>query len=147
MPGVASKAQLGYGSTFSIGSGSPATFSPISEIASISFADYTISEVDVTNLNSPNTTEEAIPGMLKPGVIEMTGNYIGDTTQTQIDTLAIARTLFPWKITAPMQGTTMLTVTGTGFITKKESGPFEPNKKIDFKLSVRCAGAITWTVA
>jgi|SRR5215469_8629690 len=145
--GVPSFAQLGYGSTFLMGTGSPIAYGAISEIASISFADYTISEIDVTNLGSPNTTEEAIPGMLKLGNIEMTGNYIGDSSQSQIDTLAVARTVFPWKITAPAKSGTMLTITGYAFITKKEIGPMEPNKKIDFKVSMRATGALTYAVA
>src|SRR4051812_28853143 len=147
MPAVASKAQLGYGSTFSMGAGSPVVYTAISEIGSISFADYTVSEIDVTNLGSPNTTEESIPGMLKPGTIEMTGNYIGDTSQQNIDTIAIARTIFPWKITSPAGTAGTLTVTGYGYIVKKETGPMEPNKKIDFKVSVRVSGAIGWAVA
>lgn len=145
MPFAASKAAIGYGSTFSMGSGSPITYTEMAEIASISFADYTISEIDVTTLQSPNTTEEAIPGMIKPGTIEMTGNYTGDTSQQNIDTVAIARTIFPWKIVAALR-TGTLTITAYGFIVKKEIGPLEPNKKIDFKLSVRVTGAITYLV-
>lgn len=143
---VASKASLGYGTTFATGTGSPITYTVMAEIASISFADYTISEIDVTHLLSPNTTEEAIAGMLKLGNIEMTGNFIGDTTQMNVDTLAIARTTFPWQIVAPMTGTKILTITGTGFITKKETGPFEPNKKVDFKVSIRATGVLTYTI-
>jgi predicted secreted protein len=145
MPTAQSKAQLGYGATFSIGTGSPVTYGVMAEIASVSFADYTISEIDVTHLQSPNTTEEAIPGMIKLGTIEMTGNFIGDTSQMNVDTLAIARTIFPWKIAAPMT-IGQFSVVGTGFITKKEIGPMEPNKKVDFKVSIRATGVLTYTV-
>jgi hypothetical protein len=145
MLAAASKAQLGYGATFNIGSGSPVTYSPMIEISSISFADYTIAEIDVTTLTSPNTTEEAIPGMIKLGNIEMTGNFIGDATQMNVDTLAIARTVFAWQITAPMTIGTF-SVQGHGFITKKEIGPMEPNKKVDFKVSVRATGTLTYTI-
>src|SRR5215469_16811748 len=95
---VPTKALLGYGSIFNIGSGSPTAYAALAEIASISFADYTIPEIDVTNLQSPNATEEAIPGIIKLGNIEMTGNFTADASQMNIDTLAIARTVFPWKI-------------------------------------------------
>lgn len=144
---VASKAQLGYGSAFFMGTGSPVTYTEISEIASVAFADYTVSVIDVTSLASPNATEESIPGLLKPGTIEMTGNYIGDASQQAIDPMAISRAIFPWQIVAPASGGKTLTVSGFGYITKKETGPMEPNKKIDFKVSVQVAGAVTWTVA
>jgi hypothetical protein len=142
-----SKAQLGYGSAFFMGAGSPVNYTEISEIASVAFADYTVSVIDVTSLASPNATEESIPGLLKPGTIEMTGNYIGDASQIAIDPIATARTIFPWMITATTSSGKTLTVTGFGYITKKETGPFEPNKKQDFKVSVQVAGAVTWTVA
>ena len=38
--------------------------------------------------------------MLKPGTIELTGNYTRDASQQNIDVLAVALTVFPWKITA-----------------------------------------------
>jgi len=41
----------------------------------------------------------------------------------------------------------VLTITGFGYITKKETGPFEPSKKNDFKVGVRVSGAITYSVA
>ena len=145
---AASKAKLGYGSKFYIGdAASPIGYTVLSAIATINFADYTVGEIDVTHLLSPNTSEESIPGMLKPGTIELTGNYTGDASQQNIDVLAVALTVFPWKITAPASGATVLTITGFGYIVKKETGPFEPSKKSDFKVGVRVSGAITYSVA
>ena len=145
---AASKTKLGYGSRFYTGdAASPTGYTVLSEIAMINFADYTVAEIDVTHLLSPNTSEESIPGLLKPGTIELSGNYIGDASQQNIDVLAVAQTIFPWKITAPASGALVLTITGYGYIVKKETGPFEPTKKNDFKVGVRVAGAITYTVA
>jgi hypothetical protein len=144
----ASKARLGYGSKFYIGdTASPVGYTVLSEIAIINFADYTVAEVDVTHLLSPNSSEESIPGLLKPGAIELSGNYTGDASQQNIDVLAVAQTVFPWKITAPASGAMVLTITGYGYITKKETGPFEANKKNDFKVAVRVSGAISYSVA
>ena len=53
----------------------------------------------------------------------------------------------PWKITAPASGALVLTINGSGYITKKETGPFEANKKNDFKVAVKVSGAITYSVA
>ena len=53
---AASKARLGYGSKFYTGdTASPIDYTLLSEIAIINFADYTVAEVDVTHLLSPNT--------------------------------------------------------------------------------------------
>ena len=85
--------------------------------------------------------------MLKPGTIELTGNYTGDASQQNIDVLAVALTVFPWKITAPAAGATVLTITGFGYIVRKETGPFEPGRKNNFKVGIRVSGAITYSVA
>jgi hypothetical protein len=144
----ASKARLGYGSKFYTGdTASPVSYTLLSEIATINFSDYSVAEVDVTHLLSPNSSEESIPGLLKPGTIELSGNYTGDASQQNIDVLAVAQTVFPWKITAPASGATVLTITGFGYIVKKETGPFEPSKKSDFKVGVRVSGAISYSVA
>jgi hypothetical protein len=85
----ASKARLGYGSKFYIGdTASPVGYTVLSEIAIINFADYTVAEVDVTHLLSPNSSEESLPDLLKPGTIEISGNYTGDASQQNIDSVA-----------------------------------------------------------
>lgn len=144
---VASKAQLGYGSAFFMGTGSPVTYSQISELASITFPGVEVPAIDVTNLGSPDTTEEMIPGMKKPLVMDFTGNFIGDNSQMTLDAIMSARTIFPFMVTAPISGGKTVTATAYGFFTKNEKGPLEPNKKIDFKVSVQVTGQITWTVA
>lgn len=144
---VASKAQLGYGSAFYLGSGSPVTYTQISELSSITFPEFDVAFIDVTNLGSPDTTEESIPGLKTPGVMEFTGNFIGDNSQMTVDAIMSARTIFPFMVTAPISGGKTVTATGFGYFTKKVVGPMEPNKKIDFKVSVKVAGAVVWTVA
>ena len=143
-----SLANSGYGATFSVGdTSSPIDYVETAEIASINKKNFTVPSIDVTHLKSPNTTEEMIPGILKPGTIEMTGNFIGDVTQLQFPTLAQAQTVFPFKITAPMQkNSKTYTATGTCFVTDYETGPFEANKKIDFKVTMQRTGLLSETV-
>ncbi len=145
----ASLGNSGYTSVFYTGvAGSPPTYTAVLEIASINKKNYTIPAIDLTHLLSPNATEEMTPGILKPGTIEITGNFIGDTTQLNFNTLAQAQTVFPWKITAPMQkGAKTLTSTGLCFVVDYETGPFEANKKIDFKATLQMTGTITEAVA
>ena len=147
--GAPSLANSGYGAIFYTGvAGSPIEYTPVLEIASINKKNFTIPSIDVTNLTSPNSTGEMVPGILKPGTIELTGNYIGDATQLAFVALAQAQTVFPWKITAPMQkGTKTLTANGLCFVTDFETGPFEADKKIDFKCTCQMTGTITEVVA
>ena len=147
-PTVASQANSGYGATFAVGTGSPEDFVIVSEIASINKKNFTVPSIDVTHLLSPNSTEEMIPGIIKPGTVEMTGNYIADATQLQFVTLAVAREIFAFQITAPMQrNSKMLTATGTCFVTDYETGPFEANRKIDFKVTMQVTGTVVEVVA
>jgi len=139
----ATQASLGYGSKFWLGS----PLAAVLEINSITLADYTVAEVDATHLQSPNATEEVIPGLVKTGTIELAGNYLGETTQQSLDTLGQGRTTFAWKITAPASGVTTLTANGSGFITKMEKGPFEANKKSDLKVTIKITGPITYAIA
>ena len=41
----------------------------------------------------------------------------------------------------------MLTITGLGYIIRKETGLFEANRKNDYKVAVRVSGAISYSVA
>lgn len=144
----ASQAGLGYNSRFFMGSASsPISYTAVSEIKSINFNDFSIPVIDVTHLLSPSTTEEMIPGMIKPGTIALTGNFIGDAAQLAINTAAVARTIFAWKITSVLGTGQTLTITGSGFITKLETGPMEPNKEIAFKFDIQATGTLTYAVA
>ena len=147
-PNVPSQANSGYGATFAVGVGSPINYAIVSEIASINKKNFTVPPIDVTHLLSPNATEEMIPGIIKPGTVEMTGNYIADATQLQFVTLATGRTVFPFQITAPMQkNSKTLTATGMCFVTDYETGPFEANRKIDFMVTLQVTGTVVETVA
>ena len=106
----ASIAGLGYGATFATGVDSGTiTYTTVAEIATINFAGFSVPEVDVTHLASPGSMEESIPGLLKPGTIELTGNYTGAASQQTVNTLGQGRSIFPWKIA---------TVLGDGSATK-----------------------------
>lgn len=147
MPATPTQATIGYQSTFAIGSGSPTTYTQMAECKSIKPNLITVPVIDATHLLSPNATEEKLPGLIKPGTIDISGNFIGDTTQLSIATLAAARTVFPFKTTSPVNsGTQVFTISGQGFISKYDPGPFEPSKLVEFALSIEISGAFTQTV-
>src|SRR6202044_2196311 len=138
-----SVAQTGYLAVFNIGTlASPPVYSNIAEVRSFSSDPITMAEVPTTTLLSPNNTEEFIPSMLKPGKTEFSGNFIGDTTQLNITTLAQNQTIFPFQLIAPVQRSTKtFTMTGNGFISSLKYGPFENNKAVDFSTSIQQTGA------
>jgi predicted secreted protein len=144
---AASRAAVGLGTEFFIGQGSPITYTSVTEAASISFADFTVDEIDVTHLLSPGDYAETIAGRKVPGSATVSGNYVGDAAQQLIDTLAQARTVFPFKITSPLSGARTLTVLGTGFINSRETGPFTPSAVTQFKFGMKIAGSLSYAVA
>lgn len=142
--GYASKANTAYQSTFSIGS----PLSALLELKSWSVKPVTVPKVKATHLLSPNNTNEYTPGMIEPGSIEFSGNFIGDATQLQIITLAEAQTEFNFAGIAPVQrGVKSYTGSGVGFIASYEVGPFENDKDIEFKGSITITGAYSEAVA
>ena len=142
----ATQATIGYGAKFYIGAGSPIVYTSVLECKAIQPDDYSVAAIEVTHLLSPNSTKERIAGLVDPGKLAITANYVGDATQQNLDSLAVARTVFPWKITATA-GALGLTMTGTGFITKMAKGPFEPEKPSDVKFDIQIAGQIAYAVA
>jgi hypothetical protein len=143
-----SKANTGYKATFGIGdNASPIDYTIMAELASIKPSNFSIPAIDTTHLQSPNATEEMIPGLIKPGTIALSGNFTGDASQLNISARAQTQSIFPWQIQSPInKGTQVYTATGIGFISKYETGPFEPNKKIDFAADIQITGNITETV-
>lgn len=144
MPTYASKANTGYLGTFSIGS----PLVQLTEVRSINIPQYVIDVIDRTHLLSPNTTKEKTPGMMEPGKISLTGNYLGDTAQAGIDTLAQAQSVVPYQITFPVQnGAKTATITGSAFIAKKDIGPVEGDKVLDYSIDIQTTGYSTIVVA
>src|SRR6185437_496131 len=127
---ASTKATIGYLSEFFIGdSSSPVNYTSMLEVKSIKQNTMTVPVIDATHLLSPDATEEKLPGLIKPGTVDISGNFIGDTTQLNILALAKTRTVFPFKVTAPVnKGTQTYTATGNGFISKYDNGPFEASK-------------------
>lgn len=137
------KAAIGYLGTFNMGSPLAATL----EIKHIQISGVNIPAIDATHLLSPNATEEKLPGLIKPGTIEITGNFIGDATQLLFLTDAKARTVFAWSVTAPVNaGTQVYTLSGSGFVGDYSHGAIEPSKVHEFTVKIEISGALTEAV-
>ena len=146
---VASQANAGYLAQFLLGdTSSPVVYTAIAEIKTFNPDLISMPEIDTTHLLSPANTQEFVPGMIHPGKVPFGGNWIGDSSQLEITTLAQAQTIFPFKIIAPVQrNTKTCTVVTQGFITALKLGPFENNKAIEFTAEIQMTGAYTMTVA
>lgn len=146
---VASKATTGYLATLLIGSvASPLSYNVVSEIKTFHPHPISVPDVPTSHLLSPNNTEEMIPGMIKPGTIDIGGNFLGDASQLVITALAQAQTIFGFQIKGAVQSSgKTYTLTGTGFINKYEVGPFENNKAIEFSASIQMTGTYTEVTA
>jgi hypothetical protein len=144
-----SQANTGYEAQLSIGTvASPDSYVPVLEIKSFKPNYVTVPEVPTTHLLSPNATEEFFPGLIKPGTIDISGNFIGDSTQLSFTPLMQAQDLFTWKITAPVQrNTKTYTATGIGYIAEYGLGPFENNKAVDYAAKIQITGVYTESVA
>jgi hypothetical protein len=146
---VASKANTGYGAQFSIGSvASPLSYTAVSECKSIKNNGNTVNVIETSHLLSPLNTEEMIPGMIKPGTIDVSGNFIGDTSQLSFNLIAQAQSIIAWKYTAPCNNRTQTyTCVGTGFVVKSANGPLSNTEANGYDLSLQITGPYTETVA
>ena len=143
-----SAANDAYLATFYIGTvASPDSYSIVHEIKSFAPDLGTVPEVPTTHLLSPFATEEFSPGLIKPGKVDVTANFLFDSTQSGLTPLMQGQLIFFWKIVAPVQRkTATYTATGTGFLVNYKPGPFENNKAIDLMYSIQITGVYTETL-
>jgi len=159
--GDPTQATVGKGATFSIGtkvsSGAPPTlpadWTIIAEVASIEQSGITTAEEDVTNLQSPGGFGEYIATNADPGTVDITGNYIGDTSQGTLRTAAWPDTTtcrvesYYWQITNILSDGSVETRVFQGFVkTFKEASPLNNTAKVEFSAQIRRVGTTTLTV-
>lgn len=138
----------GYLATFSVGTvASPPVYTVLLDVRSITPSYASTPEVDISTLQSPGNTREYIPGMIKPGEVDITANFLASADQTALYALEKAQTVFPWKIVASMQqGADTYTATGTGFVKEYHPGPWENDKPVDLMFKLQITGPVTETL-
>ncbi len=144
-------AQVGYGAQFSLGSGTPGsyTYTQIAEVTSIKPSGISVGTEEVTNLGSPGGWIEKIGLLLDGGSVEITGNCLNETTQISLETAAKTRVAVPIEFAFQVQGgSKTTTVTGLAIITKFNStASIEPKKALTFSCSMEFTGAVTKATA
>ena len=140
--------QTGYLGVFAISTSlSPPSYVAIVNVKSIVPDFATTPPVDISSLQSVGNTQELYPGMIKPGPVELTGNFLADTSQLAIYTLQKAQTIFQWCIQGGIQQySKTYTAVGLGFVTKYAPGPWENDKALDFKFTIQVTGPVTETL-
>jgi hypothetical protein len=101
-------ASIGYGTTFSIGSGSPLTYTAVAQVTSVTPPNYARDAIEATHMTSPGSYREFIPGLMDAGEATIELNYIASATDTLIAALDAGvgnfRITFPngvdWNFTA-----------------------------------------------
>jgi hypothetical protein len=146
--GSASQGQTAYGATISFSFTSPVSFNNVLEVKTVDDKGYTTSDVDLTNLNSPDATEEMAPGLLKPGTLDLGCNFIGSTDQLAFKGWAQGQSVVWYQIQFGVQkNTKTCTEVGQCYVKTYDIGPLDPNRAVDIKISVQKTGPYSLTVA
>ena len=160
--GNPSKATVGKGATFSIGPkaatattpplADDAGWTPIAEVSTIEQSGITTAEEDITNLQSPGGFGEYLATNADPGTVDITGNYIGDTSQGLVRTAAWPDVTtcrvedYYWMITNMLSDGTTEQRIFIGFVkTFKEASPLSNTAKVEFTAQIRRKGTTTMT--
>ena len=133
-------ATAGYGVLLKAGDGGGSeVFTTIAEIRSITFSGITVSMLDVTNMDSPDSVREFLPTLSDGGELQFEGNFLpGNTTHQAILTDLIARTRRNFKVVFNDTGNAEFAF--AGFYTN-----FAPRAEVEGIVTLSCSIKITST--
>ncbi|MBL3580648.1 phage tail tube protein [Rhodovulum visakhapatnamense] len=131
-----SQALMAYDIGFAIHDGEdPGTFEELAEVNEVTPPNQQADDIDVTHQKSPNKTREYIAGMIEPGEMTLSLNWIpGGSTDMTIQALKVSGARRQMRITWPNG----ITWTFTGYIKG-----FEPSSQLGDKMT----GTVTIKVA
>jgi len=141
---MTTNASLGYSSSFSIqAENSPDNMVDIAEVTNITPPSFSLDQIDVTHMASPNGTREFIPGLIDPGEASLDINFVpGNASDLRIQELlnltgsAVRsrqmRITFPNHVTWTFQGV----VTG-----------YEPTVPVDDKMAATITIKVTGQIS
>lgn len=115
----------------------------VKELTNISLSLGTTDDIDITNHDSPDDTEEFVPGIIRVGTIEIEGNFVPtDAGQAALITALQARTA-PAAVVVTLADTGAATFTGTAYVKRFEPGAPVAGKT-SFSASLKASGKITF---
>lgn len=140
-----SEAVLGYGAQLFI-TNDVAALIEVTNLISVNRPNFTVDSVDTTTHDSANATREFIAGLLDPGELNATLNYVpGDANDLLILEHIASREKRAFKITIPNE-TTSVDVTGTILITTYEPDDAPIDDKRTAAFNAKVSGATTQVV-
>jgi len=117
--------------------GTPGVYSTIAEVAEIGPPELATADVKVTHHESPDATEEYIPGLKEGGDLELTVNYLPNhathsAAGSGLLNLWKTRAVRNWQLVFPTTPTRTWTL--SGYVKK-----FKPGTPMDDKMSAEIA--------
>ncbi len=114
----------------------------VKELTNIAWDIGTVDDIDITNHDSPDTTEEFVPGIIRVGEINLEGNFVPtDAGQVKLITNLQARTSAAIVITCSDTGSA--TFTGAGYVKSfKPGAPFAG--KTSLTATLKASGKLTF---
>jgi predicted secreted protein len=97
---AASVARETEGIVFSLTSANGGTFYDMGEVLSVTPPTRTMGTIDITNHGTTDYFREFLPGMIDPGTVTFTANYVSSSSWANelITDIMAARSLINWKI-------------------------------------------------
>jgi hypothetical protein len=119
--------------------GSVSFTSNVLEIVKIDLPEVSVTDIDVSSMDSTSNFMEFIGGSIDPGVIDIEVNYDAVHEAAVEDAILLANE--SWTITFP-DGATWVT---DGYINKMGAGTAGTNEKIGRVMSIKCSGIPVYT--
>ncbi len=137
---TATAAQIGYGTLLELGDGSsPEGFTAVLEVTDFTGLSVTLPQTKVTNLTSPNRTEEYVSGIKDGGTPTFTCNLIVGN-QSILKAWVDAGLRSNWKLVLP---TPLATRNFAATPASWEEMGMTPSGVLQVKVGMKIAGAIT----
>lgn len=137
---AATAAQISYGALLGLGNGaSPQVFTSVLEVVEFSGPGVSLPTVKVTNLTSPNRTEEYVAGMKDGKSVTFTCNLI-QGNQSLLKNWVDAGLRTDWKVTNP--GSLISRIFGATPESWEEMG-YSVSGVLQVKVGMKIAGSIS----
>ena len=131
---AASTGTVGYNASL-VASGGPT----IAQLTRVSFPGSSISDIDITNMDSDDAAMEFLPGLIDGGTVDVEAVH-NTSTHNAVESEFTARTRRTWTIT--LSDTHTLAFTG---YMNALSGDDNINEGVTMSMSLKVSGLITYT--
>ncbi len=129
---------IGYNTAVSVNDGASAAYVAWDHVTSITPPQPEVGAIESTYLASSGRNKEYLPGLREPGEFTFTCRYSPTSLDRAYD---LSYTSWGWKVTYPDSSYHGF----SGFVTKVEVPSIEPEKVVDFTVTVKVTGAVSYS--